>query len=348
MNRESIKISVIIPCFNAEAHLEEALYSIVKQTYKNIEIICIDDGSVDSTWDILNKFKNNYDKIKLFRNPENQKLIKTLNRAINLATGEYIARMDADDISHLDRLEIQLKYIISNKLDVCGTLAELVNESGRSYGKLHQICRSPRAIEACSLFGSPLVHPSILIKKEILKNYFYRDDDSCYVAEDYDLWCRLIRNNIKIGIVPKVLLKYRISKQSESLTKKKIMLNNHLNISMKQQIFFLGKPLDRYLNNILICNDIEYIRSVNVGVFIKIDKELSLIKKRFLNTASHEEIKEIRTFLYEKKILFYLLLLKSHKVHIFLYSLLRICCVIPKIRVNIVHLGFNKLARFFY
>lgn len=257
--------------------------------------------------------------------------------------------MDADDISHPNRLELQLQYLIYNKLDACGTLAELINQNGKHYGILHQRCRLPRSIQVCSLFSSPLIHPSILIKKEILNKYFYSDDSSCYVAEDYDLWCRLIRDNIKIGIIPKVLLKYRISKQSESATKKNIMLDNHMAIAIKQQIFFLGKAIDEEVNKILICNDLESIRNVDFSIFAKLNKNICLINAQFINTASHKEINEIHTFLYEKKISFYLQLLKSNKIQIVVNCLLRICSILPKIGITkIIHIAFTKLTRLLY
>ena len=104
MNEHSL-VSIILPCFNASKYIDVALKSILNQNYKNIEVIVIDDGSTDNTLTILEQYSKVDSRIKLFENSKNKGLIYTLNKAILLANGEYIARMDADDISMLDRIE---------------------------------------------------------------------------------------------------------------------------------------------------------------------------------------------------------------------------------------------------
>ena len=97
-------VSVIIPVYNVEKFVEQAIVSIIKQTYKNLEIIVIDDGSSDATYQIVADLATQDPHIKLYKNERNLKIVKTLNRALSLAQGEYIARMDGDDISALDRI----------------------------------------------------------------------------------------------------------------------------------------------------------------------------------------------------------------------------------------------------
>ena len=98
MTKEKL-VSIILPCYNAADYIDEALESLINQSYKSIEIIAIDDCSIDDTWIKLQKAAHKHKNIRIFRNEKNLKLIKTLNKAIDLCKGEYIARMDADDIS---------------------------------------------------------------------------------------------------------------------------------------------------------------------------------------------------------------------------------------------------------
>src|SRR5690242_9188533 len=104
MKNELPLVSVIIPCFNAEKFVEDAVHSIMQQSYPNLEIIAIDDCSTDSTLNALKKLCAEDARIKLLMNEKNLGLVSTLNKGINSAEGKYIARMDADDISHVNRI----------------------------------------------------------------------------------------------------------------------------------------------------------------------------------------------------------------------------------------------------
>ncbi|MDE3946029.1 glycosyltransferase family 2 protein, partial [Glaesserella parasuis] len=114
-------VSVIIPCYNAENFVESAVRSIMEQTYSNLEIIVINDCSSDNTGEILKRLAEEDPRIKYIENEQNLKLPKTLNKGINLAKGDYIARMDSDDISLPVRLEKQVEFMLSNKnIDIVG------------------------------------------------------------------------------------------------------------------------------------------------------------------------------------------------------------------------------------
>ena len=109
-------ITVIIPAYNSASLIKEAIDSILQQSYRDIELIIINDGSTDNTESIIRSFKD--DRIKLVNNSSNQGIVYSLNKAVALAQGQYIARMDADDVSNIDRLSIQLDYLKSNNLDI--------------------------------------------------------------------------------------------------------------------------------------------------------------------------------------------------------------------------------------
>ena len=125
-------VSVIIPCYNAENYVEEAVRSIMTQTYKNLEIIVTDDCSTDNTLKVLRNLAVEDSRIKIIENKENLKIVKSLNNMINIAQGKYIARMDADDISFPERIEKQLAFMDANpEYGLCGTNALCIDEKGK-------------------------------------------------------------------------------------------------------------------------------------------------------------------------------------------------------------------------
>lgn len=208
-----MKISVIMPVFNAERFLAEAIESILNQTYRDFELIIINDGSTDNSENIIMSYNDK--RIKYVKNEENLKLIKTLNKGIELAHGDYIARMDSDDVSLPDRFERQINAFQKNpSIDFINGRAYDMNENGALSGKSWYGPVSPEAIRHICLFASIICHPSIMIKAALLKKYKYRDDDSVLHIEDYDLWIRLLLDGYKCFSMEQPVLKYRIVENS--------------------------------------------------------------------------------------------------------------------------------------
>ena len=110
-----VKVSIILPAYNASSTISQSIESIIKQTYEDWELIIINDGSNDNTKDIILSYKD--DRIKIFDNPGNKGIVYTLNRALSIAQGLYVARMDSDDISISTRIEKQIDYIEKYNLD---------------------------------------------------------------------------------------------------------------------------------------------------------------------------------------------------------------------------------------
>ena len=199
-------ITVIIPAYNSASLIKEAIDSILQQSYRDIELIIINDGSTDNTESIIRSFKDG--RIKLVNNGSNQGIVYSLNKAVALAQGQYIARMDADDVSNIDRLSTQLDYLKSNNLDICGSWV-------RAFGSREKIIKYPETIVDVgffTIFGSPMAHPTVFGLAHIFKKYKYRN----VPAEDYDLWARMLMDGVNIGNVPKSLLEYRV--HDEQLT----------------------------------------------------------------------------------------------------------------------------------
>ena len=212
-------ISVILPVYNAEKYLGEAIDSLLNQSYSNFELLIYNDGSTDASLEIIQSYKDDRIVVKNFT--ENIGLIKLLNLAFLEAKGTYIARMDADDISYINRFEAQIKYLEENpECGICGTQSEVI-------GSL-QILKKPTQdidLRWWIFKGSPLAHPSIMLRTDLLRKYNLSFKSYAYVVEDFDLWWRMAFHT-QMANLPEVLLKYRVHKAQESSAKQSIQANN--------------------------------------------------------------------------------------------------------------------------
>jgi len=204
------KVSVIMPVYNGQDYLSEAIESILGQTFTDFEFIIIDDGSTDKSLDIIKTYTDS--RIMLIRNETNLKLIASLNKGMKMANGKYIARMDADDISLPERLAKQVEFMDQHSnIAVCGTWVELFGDCEQSFW---QFTDNPDVAKCVLLFGCCIAHPSVMLRKTILESGFYYS----YLyphAEDYGLWVQIAKK-YDITSLPQVLLKYRISSMQKS------------------------------------------------------------------------------------------------------------------------------------
>lgn len=206
-----VKVSVIMPVYNAEAYVASAIDSILKQTFTDFEFIILNDGSTDNTKSIVSKFTDK--RIKFIDRSENLGIVETLNRGLDLAAGEYIARMDSDDIAMPNRFEEQVKYLDEHQ-DV-GALGTSYIQFGENIPE-QTIIKKPHITYLDTILGCPVVHPSVMIRKSVLNKFNLRYRPEYKHAEDYDLWARLIRYS-RIDNLTDVLLKYRYHKSNISI-----------------------------------------------------------------------------------------------------------------------------------
>jgi glycosyltransferase involved in cell wall biosynthesis len=204
--KKSIKaplISVLMPAYNAEKYLREAIDSILGQTFTDFEFIIVNDGSTDASREIILSYKDR--RIRLVGNEYNMGLIKSLNKGLNYAGGEYIARMDADDISLPERFAAQVSFMEKHpEIGICGTW---VANIGKGSGKSWTPPIDDATIQCQLLFNVPLVHPSVMMRRSL-----FTDFDLLYAdyphAEDYALW-RQASLYTKFANIPQILLSYR-------------------------------------------------------------------------------------------------------------------------------------------
>ncbi|MBY7932072.1 glycosyltransferase [Vibrio fluvialis] len=224
------KVSVILCVYNAIEYVDFALESIANQTYKNIEIIIIDDGSDDGTTIKLDEFveRNKTNEI-VYIKQSNMGLTASLNKAISLSSGDYIARMDADDISMPNRIEASLRFLIENNLDLVSTKSTRFN----SHGKLSSVPRINKNLISINpnlfKFGNPFVHGSFLIRRSVFDVIGY--NETYRTAQDYELLCNMTQHGFKVGYYNKILYNLRVVDNSSGRNKLSTQHNNALAIA---------------------------------------------------------------------------------------------------------------------
>ncbi len=266
------KISVIMSTYKTDRDMiDTAINSILNQTYYNFEFIIICDGDKDEYEYLKEKYIDK--RIILLLNEKNMGLPYSLNKGIDIATGDYIARMDSDDISLPNRLECQINYLEKHSnIDICSSYARTF---GKENSSLKLFLINDEELKIQLLYRSVFIHPTIVGKKEVFKNYKYNENFKR--AQDFELWNRII-DKYNVGIVPKILLKYRVHDKHPNYKKqisveytKKIIENNSKKITGKydETIFnclavFGGIRKFTKENCNQINNDIDYILSKNI------------------------------------------------------------------------------------
>ncbi len=202
-------VSIIIGVHNEkEEHLRMAFNSLFNQSYQNIEIIVIDDDSDDNCKSVLNDICNGIKNITIVHNKTNLGLTKSLNIGLQMAKGEFIARMDADDYSTYNRIEKQVDYLKSHQdIDIIGT--GVISFGDRNIFMSPAYGLSKDDADIMLFFSSTLCHPSVMIRKCFLERHHLSYDENVKKAQDYDLW---ERSSIygKLAVTKDVLLYYRI------------------------------------------------------------------------------------------------------------------------------------------
>lgn len=305
MKNNNPAISVLMPVYNGERFLKEAIDSILSQTFTDFEFIIINDGSTDNTENIILSYKD--ERIVYIKNDVNLKLIKTLNKGVDLARGKYIARMDADDISLPTRLEVQYKFMERHpELAAISSWVNYISDKNKIIGKsTYYSCTSSIAILYASLFRTPLSHPSSFIKTNILRSIKYSDIPSALHIEDLVLWNTMLLQN------------YRLMNLKERLVNKRVDDNcityKYKLSQAKNKIYFLQKQI-----NAILSLDTELIKPLvlpqplDYHTILKVQSFIYLIKRNFiklyqkdLNSSDVRQINALtkdvlKSFLFQK------------------------------------------------
>ena len=231
-------VSVVMPAYNSEIYIAEAITSILKQSYTNIELIIVNDASTDGTMSIIKSFSDS--RIRVLSNEKNSGVSFSLNRAIDCSQGKYIARMDADDVAFPDRIEKQVAFMERTpSCGVCGTFAKEYN--GR---RIFYHLTKNEDIQISLLFQNTFIHPTVIFRAELIKKHKYSEEFN--FCEDYELWCRLSKETCFVNL-PNVSLRYRVYGGSVSFSKKSTMEALRERIVRKLLLELEVQPTEREL-----------------------------------------------------------------------------------------------------
>lgn len=232
------KVSIIISEYNTDPKLlEKSINSILQQTYKNIEIVAIDDSGNNKLEYLKEKYKDN--RLKIYKNKKNEGLVYSLNRALKYADGYYIARADTDDICIKNRIEEQVKYLEKHKeIDMVASRCDYYDENGKwGESKWHG-----KVTKEVMKKGNPIIHPTIMIKKNVLiSNGGYLDYKRC---EDTATWINLLLNGTKIYVMNDKLIEYHLGKDDYEKRKLKNRKDSFRNL--KEQYIKLNPTRIEY------------------------------------------------------------------------------------------------------
>jgi glycosyltransferase involved in cell wall biosynthesis len=251
MNVKPPLISILLPVYNGEKYIHEAISSILMQTFEDWELIIINDGSNDESEPVILSFE---DKRIRYYNHKNMGLARTLNKGISLARGKYIARQDQDDISLPTRLGKQVSFFEANPHSVLlGTRANILEEDKRTARmQLHPL--SDAEIKLGLLFDNFFVHSSVMINKDLLlKVGGYSEDPSRQPPEDYELWSRIMRLGHQLANLSEPLLLYRevhssMSRAGKSPFARKLAIISAENLRWASDLMSDDEDINRVAN----------------------------------------------------------------------------------------------------
>jgi glycosyltransferase involved in cell wall biosynthesis len=213
MGGGSRRVSVVMPVYNGEPYLADCLDSVLGQTFEDFELIAIDDGSSDRSWEILTERATQDRRIRAIRHAQNRGHHRTSNEAIAAAEGAYLARMDQDDLWMPRRLEASVSFLDAHPdVGLLGTAYVRLLPDGRRIER--QPPRTHTKIRAHQVFGNVVCHPAVTLRRELVATgeLHYRDVRG---PQDYDLWCRLLEHT-RAATIPEPLVTYRLHEASMS------------------------------------------------------------------------------------------------------------------------------------
>ncbi|MFL5902038.1 MAG: glycosyltransferase family 2 protein [Solirubrobacterales bacterium] len=273
-------VSVLLPCFDAERFVGEALDSLLAQTYGELEILVIDDASDDRTLEILEAYAARDERVRVLRNARNLGLIATLNRGVAEARGELIARMDADDVSARRRIERQVEVLRRHPdIDVVGTAIALVDGRGEPLKARPLRCLTPEGARFTALFATPLAHVTIVARASVMRAHPYGTSPDSLHTEDYELFARMLAGGARLCSIDEPLMTVRADPQGVSLRHEEVQVENFVRCAARHLDRTVGACPEPAAHRVLV-NRID--RTVGPGDLREGLRWLDRVEREFL------------------------------------------------------------------
>ena len=286
------ELSVILTVLNGESYISAAIESILNQTFRDFELIVINDGSTDTTSVIIESYSD--PRIIYLQNEKNSGIAKSLNTGLSIAQGKYIAIMDADDISMPERFSKQFQFLENNpEIGICGSWINIIDKKGNLMGN-RRFPVSSNVISCFLLFYCCVANPTTMYRKTIIQdvgNY----NSEFVAAMDYDLWTRMI-GHYRIANIPEFLVNYRKHGNNISQNREK---HHHEDFRIRKIAIekFLGHTLSSE-EDVALSEWIKPKSKMHLNEIFLIDALILKIYKKYLltNKISHDELEEINLF----------------------------------------------------
>lgn len=274
-------VSILMPVYKTAPYLKEAMDSILSQTFKDFELIVLNDCSPDNADEILDAYDD--PRIVRYKGETNMGLSNVLNAGMDMARGQYIARMDSDDISLPDRLEVQVKYLEEHpEIDLCSCGMKMFGAKDDTWVR----DSDPEKVKVTALFFSPILHASSLWRKDSFDKHGLRFRQEMVPAEDYDMWCRALAKELKLINIPDCLYLYRIRPdQATQDTQKTSAKEYEVKSDFLKSIFpsSSAKDIDMIASLNHISNPEEFY-AVS-GILTKLNNESNFFDKNILRSV---------------------------------------------------------------
>ena len=288
------KICVLMPCYNAEKYIKEAIDSILKQTYAEFSLLIINDGSTDSSAGIVRELAETDSRIRFMENDRNRGATYTRNRGIEEADAEYIALMDADDIAPIYRLQEEMDYLTKHpETDAIGGLYQIMNEDGTLTKTILDTVFSDGEIRAFMIFGNPISNGCMLFRRQILIDHNIRYREGIIAVEDYMFWAEYMQYGHFYNL-DRVLQYYRMNQGSLSRLVnpgRNAMIQNIHKIVLKNLNISLNKSEQSILFNVTS----EKSKWVTPAEYIRLKSVLKKITLQTVNESDefHKEFEQL-------------------------------------------------------
>ena len=285
--KAELLVSIVMPAHNASSTVDEAVRSILNQTWQNLEFIIVDDGSSDDTVAKLECYEKLDPRVRVCRQ-EKKGLVAALNLGCRRARGKYIARMDADDNSLPRRIERQVEFLNEHpEIGIAGTWASRMNENGLITGEW-RFSTNPQLLKWQHFFGICVIHPTVMMRREIVEKLdFYRAE--VVRAEDFDLWLRASAIT-EFSNVPEVLFKYRVWRNSTS----KRLRQEYFDKSIELGAAFISEFLREEIGKDVVGG----LRGLPLPSMDQLEQTATVLERLYhtfvaQNSLSSEDVKEI-------------------------------------------------------